>query len=124
MLSLPRGGCYIEWLFVEASNCGGVAVSGLEMSQNSQRITWSPQEVDARLKDIMVNCYQVRFVITNLFISTLILTYAPKICLSAGEKWGSEASSAKDTLPSLVTGANVAGFIKVADAMKAQGDWW
>lgn len=45
---------------LEASNCGGVAVSGLEMAQNSQRLTWTAEEVDARLKDIMVKCYNVR----------------------------------------------------------------
>ena len=45
------------WL--EASNCGGVAVSGLEMAQNSQRLAWSSQEVDAKLKSIMAECYKV-----------------------------------------------------------------
>lgn len=43
----------------EASNCGGVAVSGLEMAQNSQRLAWSTQEVDQKLKQIMAECYQV-----------------------------------------------------------------
>jgi len=43
----------------EASNCGGVAVSGLEMAQNSQRLTWTPEEVDAKLKSIMTECYNV-----------------------------------------------------------------
>lgn len=48
-----------------------------------------------------------------------------QICLSAGEKWsGEEIGAGSDVLPSLLYGANVAGFIKVADAMKAQGDWW
>lgn len=46
--------------YIEASNCGGVAVSGLEMAQNSQRLTWSTQEVDAKLKNIMSDCYDVR----------------------------------------------------------------
>ena len=86
----------------KASNCGGVAVSGLEMAQNSTRITWSSKEVDARLKGIMTDCFT--------------------ICRDAGAKWSGETE--EGVLPSLVTGANVAGFIKVADAMKAQGDWW
>jgi Glutamate/Leucine/Phenylalanine/Valine dehydrogenase len=45
---------------IEASNCGGVAVSGLEMAQNSQRLAWTSQEVDAKLKGIMAECYGVR----------------------------------------------------------------
>jgi glutamate dehydrogenase (NADP+) len=48
-------------LLVEASNCGGVAVSGLEMAQNSQRLAWTSQEVDAKLKGIMAECYKVSF---------------------------------------------------------------
>ncbi|KAF9258181.1 glutamate dehydrogenase [Marasmius fiardii PR-910] len=87
----------------KASNCGGVAVSGLEMAQNSQRLNWTQQEVDARLKGIMTECYN--------------------ICLNVGSKWSGENLS-EGTLPSLLSGANVAGFIKVADAMKEQGDWW
>ncbi|PPQ65986.1 hypothetical protein CVT26_010646 [Gymnopilus dilepis] len=87
----------------KASNCGGVAVSGLEMAQNSQRLSWSTEEVDRKLKDIMTECYQ--------------------ICLGAGSKWSGEEAK-EGVLPSLLAGANVAGFIKVADAMKAQGDWW
>jgi len=87
----------------KAANCGGVAVSGLEMAQNSQRLQWSPEEVDEKLKGIMKNCYEICY--------ETALTYAPE-----GQKDG--------TLPSLVMGANIAGFIKVADAMKAQGDWW
>ncbi|KAH9477446.1 NADP-specific glutamate dehydrogenase [Psilocybe cubensis] len=87
----------------KASNCGGVAVSGLEMAQNSQRLAWSTEEVDAKLKNIMAECFG--------------------ICLSAGSKWSGE-ELADGVLPSLLSGANVAGFIKVADAMKAQGDWW
>jgi len=47
----------------------------------------------------------------------------PQICLTAGSKWSGEELT-DDVLPSLLSGANVAGFIKVADAMKAQGDWW
>jgi glutamate dehydrogenase (NADP+) len=75
------------------------------MAQNSQRLTWSREEVDAKLKDIMTTCYN--------------------ICLDAGAKWpGDGEAGAGDAPPSLLTGANVAGFIKVADAMKVQGDWW
>jgi len=87
----------------KASNCGGVAVSGLEMAQNSQRLAWTKQEVDGKLKSIMAECYG--------------------ICLSAGTKWSGEDVT-DDVLPSLLSGANVAGFIKVADAMKEHGDWW
>ncbi|GLB39369.1 putative Glu Leu Phe Val dehydrogenases family protein [Lyophyllum shimeji] len=87
----------------KASNCGGVAVSGLEMAQNSQRLAWTNEEVDARLKNIMKEAYEQ--------------------CLSAGSKWSGETLTG-DVLPSLLAGANVAGFIKVADAMKEQGDWW
>ncbi|KAI5116019.1 hypothetical protein M0805_005025 [Coniferiporia weirii] len=99
-----KGGAAVWYAPGKASNCGGVAVSGLEMAQNSQRLTWSFQEVDARLNEIMTKCYN--------------------ICYSAGEKWSTEGALGADILPSLVAGANVAGFIKVADAMKAQGDWW
>ncbi|KAJ3980521.1 glutamate dehydrogenase [Lentinula detonsa] len=101
MITLRQGVWYAPG---KASNCGGVAVSGLEMAQNSQRLTWSPEEVDAKLKNIMTDCYHT--------------------CLSAGEKWSGEHNAGSDVLPSLLAGANVAGFIKVADAMKAQGDWW
>lgn len=77
----------------KAANAGGVAVSGLEMSQNSMRISWSFEEVDAKLKTIMLNIY--------------------KNASKAAEDYGY-----KDNL---VIGANIAGFIKVAEAMKAQG---
>ncbi|KAI3605697.1 nadp-specific glutamate dehydrogenase [Moniliophthora roreri] len=87
----------------EASNCGGVAVSGLEMAQNSQRLNWTSKEVDEKLKGIMTECYN--------------------ICLNAGSKWSGEEPT-DGVLPSLLYGANVAGFIKVANAMKEQGDWW
>lgn len=83
----------------KASNCGGVAVSGLEMAQNSSRLTWTSEEVDAKLKSIMENCFQA--------------------CFDTGSEYTSGSG-----LPSLVVGANISGFIKVADAMKAQGDWW
>ena len=77
----------------KAANAGGVAVSGLEMSQNSQRLSWSAEEVDEKLKDIM-----------------------KKIHLQC-VKYGSEADGYVD----YVKGANIAGFVKVADAMLAQG---
>lgn len=48
-------------LCAEASNCGGVAVSGLEMAQNSQRLAWTTAEVDGKLKNIMAECYGVRY---------------------------------------------------------------
>ncbi len=77
----------------KAANAGGVATSALEMSQNSLRLSWSFEEVDARLKGIM----------ENIFASID----------SAAEEYG-----AKDNY---VTGANIAGFMKVADAMLAHG---
>lgn len=77
----------------KASNAGGVATSGLEMSQNSLRLSWSKEEVDDRLKNIMSA------------IHTACLTY------------GSEGGDYID----YVKGANIAGFVKVADAMLAQG---
>ncbi len=82
-------------LFVcgKASNAGGVATSALEMSQNSERLSWSFEEVDAKLKQIMVNIYH------NID--------------DAAKKYGMEGN--------YVAGANIAGFLKVADAMKAQG---
>lgn len=85
----------------KAANCGGVAVSGLEMAQNSQRIKWTSEEVDGKLKGIMANCFKVG------------VETAKTYC----EKAGGE-------LPSLVAGSNVAGFMKVAEAMREEGDWW
>jgi glutamate dehydrogenase (NADP+) len=83
----------------KAANSGGVAVSGLEMAQNSMRLKWSAEEVDTKLKGIMQECFN--------------------ICKTTGESFGDGAE-----VPSLVAGANIAGFKKVADAMKAHGDWW
>ena len=82
-------------LFVcgKASNAGGVATSALEMSQNSERLSWTFEEVDAKLKQIMVNIYH------NID--------------DAAKKYGMEGN--------YVAGANIAGFLKVAEAMKAQG---
>ena len=77
----------------KAANAGGVATSGLEMSQNSLRLSWSFEEVDARLQGIMVNIY--------------------KNASSAAKEYGMEGN--------LVAGANIAGFLKVADAMLWQG---
>ncbi len=77
----------------KASNAGGVATSALEMSQNSQRLSWTFEEVDAKLKGIMENIFEN--------------------ASAAAEKYGYPKN--------YVVGANIAGFIKVADAMIAQG---
>ena len=77
----------------KAANAGGVAVSGLEMSQNAGHISWSFDEVDGKLRDIMANIYEA--------------------AASAAAEYGHEGN--------LVVGANIAGFKKVADAMMAQG---
>ena len=77
----------------KAVNAGGVAVSGLEMSQNSMRYSWTSEEVDAKLHQIMKNIYKNSF--------------------DAAEKYGMKGD--------LIAGANIAGFQKVADAMMAQG---
>ena len=77
----------------KASNAGGVATSGLEMSQNSLRLGWTFDEVDGRLHDIMVNIY--------------------KNAADAAERYGMKGN--------LVAGANIAGFEKIASAMMSQG---
>ncbi len=77
----------------KASNAGGVAVSALEMSQNSERLSWTFEDVDSRLKGIMKNIYHM--------------------AADAAAEYGHEGN--------LVMGANIAGFKKVADAMMAQG---
>ncbi len=77
----------------KAANAGGVATSALEMSQNSQRLSWTFDEVDAKLHDIMVNIY--------------------RNASAAAKEYGMEGN--------LVAGANIAGFLKVADAMLWQG---
>ena len=77
----------------KAANAGGVATSALEMSQNSMRYSWTFEEVDAKLKDIMVNIFH------NID--------------NAAKEYGVENN--------FVVGANIAGFKKVADAMLAQG---
>ncbi|MBD5343335.1 MAG: NADP-specific glutamate dehydrogenase [Bacteroides sp.] len=77
----------------KAANAGGVAVSGLEMAQNSQKLSWSAEQVDAKLKEIMAQIHQ------------------------SCEEFGKES----DGFINYVKGANVAGFMKVARAMMAQG---
>ena len=76
----------------KAANAGGVAVSGLEMSQNAMSIRWSREEVDNKLQDIMANIHEA--------------------CVSFGKE---------GNFTNYVKGANIAGFIKVADAMIDQG---
>jgi len=77
----------------KAANAGGVAVSGLEMSQNSLRLSWTREEVDARLQQIMKDIHAT--------------------CVKYGKK--------EDGTVDYITGANIGGFVKVADAMMAQG---
>ncbi len=77
----------------KAANAGGVATSGLEMSQNSARISWTREEVDDRLHKIMISIH--------------------RNCYETAEKYGTPGN--------LVNGANIAGFLKVADAMLDQG---
>jgi glutamate dehydrogenase (NADP+) len=77
----------------KAANAGGVAVSGLEMAQNSMRYSWTREELDQRLRMIMTNIH--------------------KACLDAAEEFGTSGN--------YVSGASIAGFVKVADAMIDQG---
>ena len=77
----------------KASNAGGVACSGLEMSQNAQHLSWTREEVDARLQKIMESIFET--------------------CRDTAKEYGHEKE--------YVVGANIAGFLKVAEAMKAQG---
>lgn len=83
----------VTFLPGKAANAGGVATSGLEMSQNSERLSWSFEEVDAKLKSIMVNIFHAAD--------------------DAARRYGHEGN--------YVVGANIAGFEKVANAMMAQG---
>lgn len=78
----------------KASNAGGVACSGLEMTQNSIRMQWTAEEVDRHLRNIMINIHDA--------------------CLKAAEEYGTPGN--------YLNGANIAGFIKVADAMIDQGN--
>jgi len=77
----------------KAANAGGVATSGLEMSQNSMRMSWSREEVDERLHKIMIAIH--------------------KNCFETAEKYGTPGN--------LVNGANIGGFLKVANSMMDQG---
>ncbi|HOR21671.1 MAG TPA: NADP-specific glutamate dehydrogenase, partial [Ruminococcus sp.] len=77
----------------KAANAGGVATSGLEMSQNSERLSWTFEEVDEKLHGIMKSIF--------------------KACDDAAKEYGMEGN--------YMAGANIAGFLKVAEAMKAQG---
>ena len=77
----------------KAANAGGVAVSGLEMSQNSMRLSWTREEVDQRLHDIMVNIHNA--------------------CVTTADEYGVPGN--------YVLGANISGFIKIADSMLDQG---
>jgi glutamate dehydrogenase (NADP+) len=77
----------------KAANAGGVATSGLEMSQNSIRLSWTREEVDEKLHNIMISIH--------------------KQCYEAAEEYGQKGN--------LVMGANIAGFVKVADAMLDHG---
>jgi len=77
----------------KAANAGGVATSGLEMTQNSMRLPWLREEVDARLRTIMKNIHET--------------------CVTYGKK--------EDGFINYVDGANIGGFVKVANAMLAQG---
>ena len=77
----------------KASNAGGVATSGLEMSQNSMRLPWPKEEVDKRLHEIMIRIHET--------------------CVTTAERFGTPGN--------YVNGANIAGFLKVADAMIDQG---
>ena len=77
----------------KAANAGGVAVSGLEMAQNSQRLSWSREAVDEKLRQIMNNIHQS--------------------CIKYGRD--------EEGFTNYVKGANIAGFVKVADAMLDQG---
>lgn len=61
---------------IEASNCGGVAVSGLEMAQNSQRLAWTTNQVDDKLKGIMAECYGVSFCLSSVNILEMNLNVA------------------------------------------------
>ena len=77
----------------KAANAGGVAVSGLEMSQNSMRLSWTREEVDKRLHDIMISIHNT--------------------CMQTASEYGEPDN--------YVLGANIGGFLKIADAMLDQG---
>lgn len=85
----------------KAANAGGVAVSGLEMAQNSQRLSWTTEEVDEKLKLIMKNAFENGLNTAKEYVE-----------------------SKEGELPSLVAGSNIAGFVKVVRAMHDHGDWY
>ena len=74
------------------------------MAQNSQRLSWSKEEVDQKLKGIMESCF--------------------KNGLETAKEYVTPSGGDKEVFPSLVAGSNIAGFKKVAEAMFAEGDWW
>lgn len=85
----------------KAANAGGVAVSGLEMAQNSARLKWTEEQVDEKLKGIMEAAFKNGLETAKKFVP-----------------------SKEGEFPSLVAGSNIAGFVKVAAAMHDHGDWW
>ena len=87
----------------KAANVGGSVVSGLEMAQNSQRASWSAKKVDDQLIEIMESIFKLGIDTAREYV---------------------ELAEAEGELPSLLAGSNIAGFCKVAAAMRAQGDWW
>lgn len=95
------GGAAVWYAPGKAANCGGVAVSGLEMAQNSARLSWTREEVDEKLAGIMKSAFENGLNTAKAYVEA-----------KEGE------------LPSLVAGSNIAGFVKVAEAMREQGDWW
>ena len=97
-----KGGCWYGP--GKAANAGGVATSGLEMAQNSQRLQWKPEEVDAKLREIMKDAYD--------------------LCFKTGKEFPPKDDQNAQQLPSLVQGANISGFKRVADAMREHGDWF
>jgi len=96
-----KGGDAIWYGPGKAANMGGVAVSGLEMAQNSARVSWTSEQVDEKLAQIMETGF--------------------KICVSTAKEY---VPAGEGELPSLVAGANIAGFVKVIEAMHDHGDWY
>ncbi|KAI1391492.1 NADP-specific glutamate dehydrogenase [Hypoxylon trugodes] len=96
------GGGKVWYAPGKASNAGGVAVSGLEMAQNSSRFSWTEERVDERLKQIMKGIFDQSIDNAKRYVKT----------------------NKDGELPSLVAGGNIAGFLKVVQAMHDQGDWW
>ena len=116
----------------KATNAGGVAVSGLEMSQNSLRLAWTREEVDGRLDTIMTDLHKACSTLPplHLFPSPLPSLPLPSpnrepssltlVCHACLQK-ALDAAALYGKEGDYVAGANIAGFIKVADAMLAQG---